>query len=74
VATCDKPGCRDELRAEWDDLLGKSKKPEDAIKYVKKLPVPDKKGAGIDDPGTWVKESFTLARVAPCWKAATATR
>jgi hypothetical protein len=62
VSTCDKPGCRDELHAEWDGVLGKSKKPEDAIKYVKKLPAPDSKEAAIDDPSVWVNESFQLAQ------------
>jgi hypothetical protein len=61
VSLCDKPHCRDELHAQWDELLGKSNKPEDAMKYARKLPAADRAEAGISDPQAWVKESFEIA-------------
>jgi hypothetical protein len=62
VSLCDKPGCRDELHAQWDELLGKSNKPDDAVKYARKLPQPDSRAAGITDPQVWVNESFAIAQ------------
>lgn len=62
VLLCFKPKCRDELHAEWDELLGRSKKPEDAVKKALKLPAPDRRLVSIDNPEEWVKESFELAQ------------
>jgi hypothetical protein len=61
VSLCDKPKCRDELHGEWDEMLGKSNKPDDAVKYARKLPGADGREAAITDPKVWVNESFTIA-------------
>lgn len=62
VSLCDKPRCREELHAAWDDILGTSKKADDAIKYLKRLPSPDSRAVGNDNPEAWIKESFALAQ------------
>jgi hypothetical protein len=61
VSLGDKP-CRNELHGEWDQLLGRGNKTDDAVKYASQLPAPEAKKAGITDLQLWVKESFIIAQ------------
>jgi S1/P1 Nuclease len=61
VMLCAKP-CKEELHAFWDDLLGSSSKPSDAITAGKALPEPDSSLAANTDTAVWIKESFDDAK------------
>ena len=63
VALCKRP-CKDELHGFWDDVLGKSEKPADAIAAARRIASADPGLAGILDESTWIQESFHLARTA----------
>jgi hypothetical protein len=63
VALCERP-CRNELHAFWDDLPGTSRKPEVAIKRIRRLPRPDARLVAVDDEAKWVEESFQIAQTA----------
>jgi hypothetical protein len=51
-----------ELHAFWDDVLGTSDDPNEAITAAAQLPAPDARAASIADEHTWINESFGLAR------------
>jgi hypothetical protein len=56
-------GCRDdELHAFWDDVLGTSTHPRDAIKAASALPEPDAAAASTADEKRWIAESFSAAQ------------
>jgi hypothetical protein len=61
VALCEKP-CRDELHAFWDNVLGTSKKPTDAIAAAERLAKAPAATATITDEKVWIQESFEAAR------------
>ena len=61
VALCEKP-CRDELHAFWDNVLGTSKTPADAIAAAARLPAAAAAAAAVTDESVWIQESFDAAR------------
>jgi S1/P1 Nuclease len=61
VLLCSAP-CKDELHAFWDQLLGTSKAPADAVKAGAALPAPDFDLAGNVVAHAWVLESFQDAQ------------
>jgi len=54
--------CNSELHAFWDDILGTSTNPQDALTAAKSLPPPDATLAAIDSESQWVQESFLDAQ------------
>ena len=58
------PGCSGKLHAFWDDILGTSTNPNDAVTVGKSLPAPDPTQAGKSDAADWVNESFEDAKTA----------
>lgn len=63
VTVCWNPcTSKGKLHAFWDDILGTSKKPKDAIAKAKELPPADPQLALIDDEGKWTQESFEAAQ------------
>jgi hypothetical protein len=46
----------------WDDVLGTSAHPQDAIDAANQLPGPDARLASIADEKTWIIESFEAAK------------
>jgi hypothetical protein len=61
VALC-APPCHKNLHAFWDEIPGKSRKPQTAIRRSRKLPPAEAQLAEIEDVSAWVKESFVLAQ------------
>jgi len=58
------PGCGGNLHAFWDEILGTSANPNDAVTVGKSLPAPDPTEAGKSDAADWVTESFEDAKSA----------
>lgn len=58
------PPCRLELHAFWDEALGKSRKPEAALRLAARLPAAPRALGAQSDPAVWARESFELARSA----------
>lgn len=61
VKLCAAP-CKSELHAFWDDILGTSSDPAQAIAVGKKLPPADATLAAKKDASDWIKESFKAAQ------------
>ena len=61
VALCAHP-CKNELHAFWDEALGTSLKPTDAVKKAAKMKSADAQLASIRDEATWIDESFHAAQ------------
>jgi hypothetical protein len=60
---CTACGSAKELHAVWDNLLGNTDAPpQDAIAAAAKLPPADASQASQMDEGTWINESFTIAK------------
>jgi S1/P1 Nuclease len=59
-----QPPCRRELHAFWDDLLGRGRDPQVALRLAGELPPPPPRLVGIEDPDAWVGESVDIARSA----------
>ncbi len=56
-------GCKQtELHAFWDDILGTSNDPHDAIAAAAALAAPDADKASIGDEVKWIDESFAAAK------------
>src|SRR5215469_8199753 len=51
-----------ELHGFWDDVLGTSAHPQDAIDAAKQLPEPDARLASIADESVWIDERFEAAK------------
>ena len=51
-----------ELHAFWDDVLGTSDKPQDAIQAASNLPAAPAALAAVADGKVWIKESFDAAK------------
>lgn len=63
VRLCEPP-CRAELHGFWDQALGKSRRPESALRLAARLPPAPAALAAQSDPALWARESFELARTA----------
>lgn len=62
VATCNTPGCRDNLHSFWDGLIGSSRDPMAALKAAEIIHAADPALARIDDEKAWIQESFEAAK------------
>lgn len=62
VKLCNKPKCRAELHAFWDDALGTSKDASAAIRKAAKFQKADAQLAAIGDVAVWIEESFQAAK------------
>lgn len=56
------PGCPNTLHSFWDDALGNSENPADAIKAAESLPAADRKLAKKKNEKDWVKEGLQDAQ------------
>lgn len=61
VALCESP-CRDELHAFWDNVLGTSESPEDALREAERIPPAPRRRAALRDERAWIQESVDAAR------------
>jgi hypothetical protein len=56
-------GCNaTELHAFWDDVLGTSDDPHDAIDAARQLVLPETPAASLTDENMWIDESFRIAQ------------